>query len=296
MSPANDGRPTGCRPVAEPVGPPRPRIGFVTCVQVGRSVLEALLDMGATVDVLVTLPADRARSKAGRVHLGDLASRHGIDLITVSHVDDAVDALRAADLDWLFVIGWSQIAGPGVLAVARHGAVGMHPTLLPVGRGNAAVPWAIVKGLPETGVTAFVLEDGVDTGPVLGHEVIPVESRETATTLYAKVDDAHVRLIRSLWPALRAGTLESHPQDEARATTWPRRTPADGLFDPAVDTVDRVDRLVRATTRPYPGAFYVDDHGRAVTVWAGEPGRRPGGVVLRCADGDYTVLEHESRR
>lgn len=275
---------------------PRPRIGFVTCVQVGRSVLEALLDMGATVDVLVTLPSDRAATKAGRVQVDDIARRHGIDLVAVPHVDDAAEALRAADLDWLFVIGWSQIAGSEVLAAARHGAVGMHPTLLPVGRGNAAVPWAIVKGLPETGVTAFLLESGVDTGPVLGAETVRVDARETATTLYAKVDAAHVRLIRALWPAMRDGTVIARPQDESRATTWARRTPADGLFDPAVDTVEHVDRLVRATTHPYPGAFYLAAGGEPVTVWRGEPGRRPDGVVLHCVDGDYTVLEAESRR
>jgi len=78
----------------------------------------------------------------------------------VNNVNDpeAVAAIRGFDLDWLLIIGWSQIARRPVLDATRRGALGIHPTLLPEGRGRAAIPWTLLKGLRESGVTLFQLE------------------------------------------------------------------------------------------------------------------------------------------
>ena len=70
----------------------------------------------------------------------------------------------------------------------------MHPTLLPVGRGRAAVPWAILKGLDRTGVTLFKLDEGVDTGDIIGQEMIALSETVTATELYERVNQAHISL------------------------------------------------------------------------------------------------------
>jgi methionyl-tRNA formyltransferase len=56
-------------------------------------------------------------------------------------------------IDWLLIIGWSQIARRELLETPACGCLGMHPSLLPIGRGRAAIPWAILKGLDQTGVT-----------------------------------------------------------------------------------------------------------------------------------------------
>lgn len=268
------------------------RFGFVTCVQLGLSCMEEIYAAGGTLDLALTLPDDRAQAKSGRVYLDAFCAERGVELVKVSNINDpdAIDAVTSRGIDWLFVIGWSQIARRAALEAPSRGVLGMHPTLLPVGRGRAAIPWAILKGLSETGVTLFKLDEGVDTGPILAQECIPLDARETATTLYQKVNAAHRTLIRSVWPALEAGTLELYPQDDAQATLWPGRTPEDGRIVPAM-TVQQADRLVRAVTRPYPGAFY-DAGGRRLRVWSGAPGAREG-HVLDLADGPYTALDYE---
>ena len=101
----------------------------------------------------------------------------------------------------------------------------MHPTLLPQGRGRAAIPWAILKALPETGVTLFQLDEGVDTGPIIAQKVLPIAANETATTLYERVADAHRSLIGQVWPNLPSGNVQRRIQDESQATIWPGRTP-----------------------------------------------------------------------
>ena len=111
------------------------------------------------------------------------------------------------------IIGWSQIARDAVLAAPRLGVLGMHPTLLPVGRGRAAIPWAILKGLEKTGVSLFKLDAGVDTGPIGGQISLDVAAEETATSLYERVNAAHCGLIARCWPALMDGSLAFREQE-----------------------------------------------------------------------------------
>ena len=273
------------------------RFGFVTCVQLGLSCMEALYEAGGTLDLALTLEDDQAVRKSGRVWLDDFCARRGVPLVKARNVndDEAVAALAAARLDWLFIVGWSQIARERVLAAPRRGVLGMHPTLLPEGRGRAAIPWAILKGLECTGVTLFRLDAGVDTGPILDQVEIPLRPDADAAELYQAVERAHVELMRKAVPKLIAGTLAPRPQDESRSSVWPGRRPEDGRIDLAGSVAD-AERLVRAVTRPYPGAF-ADLDGRRLVVWRARiarPGEDCGGdLCLRFPDGVLRCLEWE---
>jgi methionyl-tRNA formyltransferase len=274
------------------------RFAFVTCVQLGLGCMNEIYRVGGRLDLVITLHDRLAREKSGRIFVDEFARGQGLDVLKVGNVNDD-RVLRALDerrIDWLFIIGWSQIARPPLLQAPRRGVLGMHPTLLPQGRGRAAIPWAILKGLPETGVTLFQLDEGVDTGPILAQERLPIAPDETATTLYARVAEAHRRLMRRVWPDLAGGRIAPIPQDESRASVWPGRTPEDGRITPAM-AVAEVDRLVRATTRPYPGAFW-EDGGGVVRIWAGtigDPAGPPpaGALRLPLRDGVYEALDHE---
>lgn len=246
------------------------RFGFVTCVQLGLSCMDAIYASGGRLNLAVTLVDDQAKAKSGRVYLDKFCEEHCIDLLKVRNINHSVviNAVQEHDLDWLFIIGWSQIARSEILNAPRRGVLGMHPTLLPIGRGRAAIPWAILKQLDRTGVTLFKLDEGVDTGPILGRREIPLRADIDANELYRAVNECHVDLIRDVFPALEADTVTALPQDNALATEWPGRTPADGAIDRSGSVFD-AERLVRATTRPYPGAF-VEIGGKCLTVWRAE--------------------------
>ena len=133
------------------------RFGFVTCVQLGLDVMEEIYAVGGRLCLAMTLPDDVSATKSGRVFIDEFCSRRRIPLIKSRSVNDpeVVKAIVDSDIDWLFIIGWSQIARPTILNAPKEGCIGMHPTLLPEGRGRASIPWAILKGLDETGVTMF---------------------------------------------------------------------------------------------------------------------------------------------
>ena len=269
------------------------RFGFVTCVELGLSCIEEIYAVGGELDLVVTLPDTAAQAKSGRVYLDKFCAAHEVDLVKSSNVNDVevLESIQSHEIDWLFIIGWSQIARSEVLNAPARGVLGMHPTLLPIGRGRAAIPWAILKGLEETGVTLFQLDEGVDTGPILSQVRIPVEARETATTLYEKVSRAHQTLIQEAWPLLVSDSIRPQPQNHDIATVWPGRRPDDGALLPTM-TAQEVDRMVRAVTRPYPGAF-ADVQGKRLRVWSGEPQLCQGGIQVPVANGAYTALDYE---
>lgn len=272
------------------------KFGFVTCVQLGLRCMEALYEAGASLDLVITLPDDKAVKKSGRVFLDEFCVSHDIPLLKAGHINDPAvqDRIIHDSIDWLFIIGWSQIAGEQVLAAPRRGVLGIHPTLLPVGRGRAAIPWAILKQLDKTGVTLFKLDSGVDTGPIVAQHEIPLSPDVDAAALYDVVNDAHAILIRDAVPRLVRDELPLVEQVEAHATLWPGRKPEDGEI--ALDgSVRDAERLVRAVTRPYPGAFLVQDGARTI-VWRAHIADRmpePGERTLSFRDGILVLDEVE---
>lgn len=274
------------------------RIGFITCVRLGENCLEELATLGADIVYLGTLHDHAAPNKSGRIYLDDFAEKHGVPLHKFRNMndEDAVEAVRAAELDWLYVIGWSQIAKAEILGLPSKGVLGIHPTLLPVGRGRASIPWAIIKGLDETGVTMFKLDEGVDTGPILGQVRVPIDADETSGTLYDKVIEAHRTLIRETFPGVADGTIPFTVQDESKATEWAGRTPAEGELHPKQMSAEEVDRHVRALTRPYPGAFVRTSSAEHIRIWQGQVGEGVAGYVIRTASGAYTATDYDMER
>lgn len=274
------------------------RFGFVSCVRLGLSCMETIYDSGGRLELAITLDDDMGRGKSGRIFLDQFCDHHDLDLLKIRNINDAkvIEAINDYNLDWLFIIGWSQIASSEILKVPSRGAIGMHPTLLPIGRGRAAVPWAILKGLDQTGVTMFKLDEGVDSGPIIAQQTIDLTPTIDAGQLYHAVDLAHIRLMRDIFPQLEADVLEPRPQDDTLATIWPGRTPEDGRIDLMGSVLD-AERLVRAVTRPYPGAF-VDTEGGRLIIWRAQvvsdrSGSKKEGPLLKFRDGNLEALEWE---
>ena len=244
------------------------KVAFATCVQLGLSCIEEIYQIGGSLDLLITLNDEKAKTKSGRIYLDEIARQHNAPLLKIDNINDpiVIETLKEQAIDWLFIIGWSQIARAELLNTPTKGCIGMHPTLLPVGRGRAAIPWAILKGLDQTGVTMFKLDEGVDTGDIISQGIIPLTNQTTATELYDQVNAMHVELIRRFWPSIVNDQIVLTKQDESKATEWPGRKPEDGEILPTM-TMDEAERLVRAVTHPYPGAFYKLENGETIRVW-----------------------------
>jgi len=284
------------------------RTVWVSFDTVGRDCLEAAADVGAEIVGIATLPGPIDPRRSGQCSFDEVAARHGARLVTTTDANagETLEAVRSLDPELIFVVGWSQLVREPFIALAREGVFGMHPTLLPRHRGRAPIPWAILSGLARTGVTLFeILDATADSGAIVGQTVIDVSPEETATTLFDRIAEAHVALMREVVPQLLAGSAPRVPQDSRRASAWPKRTPADGIIDWETRAPYLYD-WVRAQTRPYPGAFtFLGDE--KVVVWRARPveldaeapagtivAERPEGPVVACGEGGLLLQEVET--
>lgn len=282
------------------------RTVWVSFDVIGRDCLEVAADAGADVVGVVTLPGPVDPSVSGRCSFDEVARRLGARLIESRDVnsDETRADVGSLEPELVFVVGWSQLVGQEFIALASEGVFGMHPTLLPRHRGRAPIPWAILSGLARTGVTLFEITDpSADAGPIVGQVAVDIGPDETATTLYDRLSEAHLELLRDAVPQLLARAAPRLPQDERRASSWPKRVPGDGIIDWETRAAYLYD-WVRAQTRPYPGAFtYLGDE--RVIVWRARPvdgmgpagmvlETRPEGTVVACGEGALLLEEIES--
>jgi len=267
------------------------KIAFATCVQLGKSCIEEINRIGGHIDLLITLNDEVAKNKSGRIYLDDIAKEQATPLLKINNINDQVviDTLKSHEIDWLFIIGWSQIAKKKLLETPTHGCIGMHPTLLPIGRGRAAIPWAIIKKLDETGVTMFKLDEGVDTGDIIGQGVIQLDNKSTATELYEIVDAMHIMLISKYWNDIVNEKITLTKQNDTKASEWPGRKPEDGEVLNTM-SMDEADCLIRAVTHPYPGAFY-KDRDKITRIWSAKINKFEGDIKL--SDGFLIPIEYE---
>ena len=282
------------------------RVIYVGARVVGRRCLEALLSIDAEVVGLLYLDDALAGVTVAHETFDDLIAHHRLRAKSFRSLRDPelvawVEVLRP---DVGVVIGVSQLIDEALLQVPRLGFIGMHPTMLPAGRGRAPIPWALIKGLERTGVSLFWCEAGADTGQLLAQREVPIYYEDTAAILGARTDIVAAELLIEAASALSRGEVRRVPQDESKATTWPKRRPEDGQIDWSWSG-RRIYDWVRALTRPYPGAFAEVD-GKRLNVWAcretndhrtSAPGTildvLPHGVLVACGDGAVLLTEVE---
>jgi methionyl-tRNA formyltransferase len=281
------------------------RTVWVSFDTIGRDCLEAAAEVGAEIVGVVTLPGPIDPNRSGQCAFDEVAARLDAALIDTHDVNalETLNAIRKLEPELIFVVGWSQIVHEPFIALASEGAFGMHPTLLPRHRGRAPIPWAILTGLARTGVTLFEIVDATaDSGSIVGQVTLDIAPDETATTLFARIAEAHIDLTRALLPQLLDRTAPRIPQDPSRASSWPRRTPGDGIIDWETRAPYLYD-WVRAQTRPYPGAFtFLGDE--KVIVWGARPVELveqapagtivevgPEGPVVACGEGGLVLQE-----
>jgi len=189
---------------------------------------------------------------------------------------------RARQVDVALVVAYGRILPRDVLDAPRLGCVNVHASLLPRLRGAAPVPWAIVRGENETGVTLMKLDEGMDTGPTFARVPTPIGPEETARELGDRLARIGADAVRLWLPLYVAGGCTLEPQDDARATMAPMLEKEHGRIDWAT-SARQVHDHVRGMS-PWPGAFTMV-RGASVKVNAtrvvdGDRGKAAAGEVV----------------
>lgn len=264
---------------------------------IGCAGIEALLAAGYRIDAVFT-HADDPQENHFYGSVAQLCARHGIAVHAPEDVNHPLWIARIRELQpqFIFSFYYRHLLSEELLACAERGAFNLHGSLLPRYRGRAPANWVLVNGETETGVTLHRMVKRPDAGAILAQQRVAIGADDTALILHGKLREAARELLAAALPKLARGELSETPQDESRASYFGRRTPADGALDwqrPARE----LHNLVRAVTKPYPGAFAPVGE-RKLIVWssrviAGNGGREPGSVLaidpLRIACGEDSL-------
>jgi methionyl-tRNA formyltransferase len=176
-----------------------------------------------------------------------------------------------ADLrpDVVVVAAYGLFLPAETLELPALGCLNVHPSLLPRHRGPSPVPSAILAGDQDTGVTLILLDEGMDTGPIVAQRSTPVGERETTEALTDRLFRMGADLLLETLPGWASGDVEARPQDESRATASRLLKRADGEIDWSRPVLD-IWRQVRAM-HPWPGTF-TSWGGRTVKIIEARPG------------------------
>jgi len=261
------------------------RLAFMGSPEFALPSLRALEAAGHEIAAVFAQPP----RPAGRGHkerpcpVQAYAERRGWALRTPKTLKDGSEqqAFAALGLDAAVVVAYGLILPAAVLAAPRLGCVNLHASLLPRWRGAAPIQRAILAGDAQTGVTIMAVDEGLDTGPILLREAVPIAATATAADLHDHLAEVGARLMVAALDGLAAGRLEARPQPEDGVTYAAKLKRGEGRLDwrrPAAE----LERAVRAFT-PRPGAFFEAGGERvkvlAAEVVAGTPGAEPGTVI-----------------
>ncbi|MEU6496826.1 methionyl-tRNA formyltransferase [Streptomyces sp. NPDC046984] len=263
----------------------------------GHRTLQALLDSEHEVVLVVTHPkSEHAYEKIWDDNVAELAEKHDVPVLLRNRPDDAelLTVVREARPDIIVANNWRTWLPPELFDLPPHGTLNIHDSLLPAYAGFSPIIWALVNGEQRVGVTAHRMDAELDAGDVLVQRSVPVGPTDTATDLFHRTVDLITPIVHESLGLIASGRDAGQwmPQDRARASFFHKRSAEDSRIDfswPA----ERLERLVRAQSDPYPNAyaFHRGERLRIVSAAASEGryGGTPGRIFIREGDGVVVV-------
>ena len=239
------------------------KIVFCGTPQFAVSTLEALLAAGHTIPLVVSQP-DRIVGRHRELTappVKQCALAHGIEVAQPEKIklnEEFRARLEAIAPDAIVVVAYGRIIPAWMLSLPRFGCINLHASLLPKYRGAAPIQWAVASGDAVTGNTTMLLEEGLDTGPILLAEPEPIPPNATAAEMFETLAEKGSPLVVATLHGLADGSLKPRPQEHAQATLAPILTREDGHIDFAARSAQQIYDRWRGF-QPWPGGFALLD-------------------------------------
>lgn len=246
------------------------RVLFFGYHAIGAACLKVLLEPGSNAEVAAVIThEDDSGERIWFDCPGPIAKKAGIETLTPSKEEirgeGFLNKVKELKPEIILSCYYRHMIPVTVLDIAPLGGFNLHGSYLPEYRGRCPVNWQILNGAARGGVTLHKMVKEADAGDIIAQKAVTIGPRETAHTLFLKLIPMAEELLRRSWPRMAKGETSGISQDCSKATTFGGRGPEDGLIDWNSGAL-YIDRLVRAVTHPYPGAFTFWK-GRKLFIW-----------------------------
>ena len=235
------------------------RLVFCGTPQFAVPSLEALLAAGHAIPLVVSQP-DRPTGRSQQLTappVKQAALAAGLPVTQPEKIrSNAEFRAQLEDIvpEAIVVVAYGRIIPAWMLELPRLGCINLHGSLLPKYRGAAPIQWAVAMGDAYTGNTTMLLEEGLDTGPILLQQTLEIAPDQTAVELFDALARAGAPLVVETLAGLAAGTLHPQPQSHEHATFAPILNREDGRMDFSARTATELHNRWRGF-QPWPGAF-----------------------------------------
>ena len=286
------------------------KLVFCGTPQFAVPTLEALIASGHQIALAVSQP-DRPVGRAQQLTappVKQIALEAGVPVAQPEKIRNNAEfraQLEAIVPDAIVVVAYGRIIPPWMLALPRLGCINLHGSLLPKYRGAAPIQWAVANGDAFTGNTTMLLEEGLDTGPVLLQQLQEIGPDQTSIDLFEILAQAGAPLVVQTLDGLQSGTIVPQAQNHSFATFAPRLDREDGRMDFAAHAAHELYNRWRGF-QPWPGAFTalqgkklivhrmtLSSEPEAARLAAMEPGLvcvEQGRFVIACAENTWLEL------
>ncbi|UNB49807.1 methionyl-tRNA formyltransferase [Mycolicibacterium sp. YH-1] len=258
------------------------RIVFFGFQTWGRRTLQALLDLGHDVPLVVTHPASTQSYKAiFSDSVEELARERGIPVHLTDRIDaETIDLVKRSEPEVNVVNSWYTKWPVELYDLPPHGTLNFHDSMLPKLTGFSPVLWSLISGESHTGLTVHRMDESLDTGDILVQRSMPIGPKDTGTDLVLRTMDLIPDVLREALEALETGNAVWRPQNKAERTYFHKRSEHDSLLDWTLPA-EELERFVRALSDPYPSAFSFYRGERIEVLAAHVSEVRYGGTVGR---------------
>jgi len=289
------------------------RIVFLGSGEFGRESLKKLSERNHEILEVVTQPARRSGRgrKVTPTPIARLAEQLKLPISETDNVNEpnCVEHIRSLGPELLLVIAFGQKIGPALLKQRDFRTVNLHGSLLPKYRGAAPINWAIINGDRETGITLIEMDEGWDTGDILGQHKTAIKPGETAGELHDRLAQMGPGLLSEVLDRIVQGTDEPIKQDESRASRAPKLKKSDGAIH-WTQSAEKISCQIHGMW-PWPGSFcrlqqkgrektervnvarveFLPESPPTATVGVREPGMIIDDMSVLCGEGKLRLLE-----
>lgn len=189
-----------------------------------------------------------------------------IPVYEIENINKEEKLFKSLTPDFVIMAGWRQIISENILKIPSKGFIGFHPALLPKDRGSAPIINTILTGLKKSGVTMFYVNEGTDSGDIIGQVKFDVSDNDYAGDIYQKVIQGGKELIKRFLPLLVKDTAPRIPQRENEATYFPKRSLKDNEINLNNTSPEDIYKKIRALSKPYNGA-YIKIKNKKIIIW-----------------------------